>query len=406
MGSLLPLLKSRQTLVLLGLLLTVRWSLGPQHLPSRVIDFLARSLPLHLPDSALHCGSREEAVGIEHTDKATGHQVVHLGFHLRHALGLHARRDDGMMVGDLAVVEHLLALGQFLSLDALHQGEIGLHAVEYLRTFGIDVVTQEGGVHTRISGELLLVKALDKLQGGVGAEAELLVAFHLQAGEVEQAGRGFRPLLSLYIGDAHGQVADSIQGGLSLLPGGKAAVALLHHGRKDRVPVEGGKHPIRNGHKVLNLLLACHNEGKRGGLHTSHAEHLVHAGCIFLRIEACGVHAQQPVADGTHEACFVKGLVLGLVLQFLETLANTFLRKAVNPQALHGATGIGQLHHPPLYQFTLLPGIPAVDDAIGMGYQPGDCLELLLHALVALQLDAKAGRYHGQLAQAPFLPQR
>ena len=67
-----------------------------------------------------------------------------------------------MVVGDLAVVEHFLALGQFLARQRCRVfGIIGQFRQDVV-TLGIDVIAQEGGVDTRIGGELLLVKILDK----------------------------------------------------------------------------------------------------------------------------------------------------------------------------------------------------------------------------------------------------
>ena len=112
------------------------------------------------------CG-RELAVRIKDTDEALGNEVVHIGFHICKSRGWHSCRDDGMVVGHFAVVEHLFALGQFLSCccQLLYQGQVFLlavdlcltHTIENLRTFGVDVVGKKLGVHTRIGSKFLLV---------------------------------------------------------------------------------------------------------------------------------------------------------------------------------------------------------------------------------------------------------
>ena len=63
-----------------------------------------------------------------------------------------------MVVRDLAVVKYLLALAQRLALDALHEWEVCPQSVEYLRTLGVHVVGQEGGIYSRIGGEFLLIE--------------------------------------------------------------------------------------------------------------------------------------------------------------------------------------------------------------------------------------------------------
>ena len=93
-----------------------------------------------------------------------------------------------------------------------------------------------------------------------------------------------------------------------------------------------------------------------------------------------------------------------LVLQVLEPFAYGLFCQRGYPQTLHGALGTCQLHHPALYQFTLLSGITAVNDGVGILHQRCNHLELVFHTLVLLQAYAKAGRYHGQGTQGPVLP--
>ena len=74
------------------------------------------------------------------------------------------------------------------------------------------------------------------------------------------------------------------------------------------------------------------------------------------------------------------------------------------PQPLHGAGGLGFLHHPPLYELTLLTGITAVDDAVGLLHQLLDDGKLAFDAFVLDELDAEAGGQHGQGTQVPPFP--
>ena len=150
-------------------------------LPSIVGGHTSGGLELHLFHLSQDGGGIEETVGVESSYEPSGYQVIHLLLHLAHTSGGNSCGDDGMVVRDLAVVKYLLALAQRFTLDALHEWEVCPQSVEYLRTLGVHVVGQEGGIYSRIGGEFLLIERLYELQGKVGAEPILLVALHLQA---------------------------------------------------------------------------------------------------------------------------------------------------------------------------------------------------------------------------------
>ena len=57
-----------------------------------------------------------------------------------------------------------------------------------------------------------------------------------------------------------------------------------------------------------------------------------------------------------------------------------------------------------LDEFALLPGIAAVDNAVGRRKEALDDGKLLIYALVRLQPYAEARRQHGQSAQRPAFP--
>ena len=306
--------------------------------------------------------------------------------------------------------------------------EVVLQSVHYLSALWIYIVGQEGGVHTGICRYFLLVKTLHKLQRLVGGISELPVALHLQTGQVEQAWRSLLALLLLYLLYGKGQVLNLLQHSLALLAGLESLGSLLlglglfllfclavflflflHHHVEHRVAVLCGQHPVGSGHEVLYLLLPADNEGEGRGLHTAYAQYLVGSlaavvASVFQRVKPGGVHAQGPVSNGTHQSGLVQALVMRLVLQVLETFAYSLFCQRGYPQALHGALGTSQLHHPALYQFTLLSGITAVYYGVGILHQRCYHLELVLHALVLLQAYAEAGRYHGQGTQRPVLP--
>ena len=185
-----------------------------------------------------------------------------------------------MVVGHFAVVEHLFALGQLLArcCKLLYQGQIFLltrylclaHTIENLGTFGIDVVGKKLGVHTWIGCKFLLVEALYEFQRHVGRIAELLVAVHLQRGEVvEMRWR----LGAFLLGDgSHGEglSCDGAECFLAFLLAGEFTAC----GGKLCVAIDGGKHPVGFWLEVVDFLLSVHDECKGGSLYTSYAEHL------------------------------------------------------------------------------------------------------------------------------------
>ena len=307
---------------------------------------------------------------------------------------------DGVVVGDLAAVEDLLALLQLLARKWLYERCVGCEALQYVGAAGIDVVGEVGGVDAGVGGELLLVERLYVLQRVVGGEGEFLVALDLQAGEVEEAGWRLGARFLLYVGDGEVVAADGVERLLPLL--GLFDLAL--GGGEGDAAVEGGEYPVFLWRKVLYLEMALDDHGQRGGLYAADGEDLAFLLREAYGVEARGVHAEEPVADGAAEAGLVETLVLLLRTQVGEGFADGLFGEAADPEALHGAGGLGFLHDPPLYEFAFLPGIAAVDDAVGGLHEALDGAELLLITLVVNEFNAEARRYHGQRAEAPSTP--
>ena len=209
-----------------------------------------------------------------------------------------------MVVGYLAIIENLLALRQFLAdcCELLDEREVFLlthdlcltHSVQNLRTFRIDIVGQELGVYTRISGVLLFVETLDELQRNIGRVSKLLVAIHLQRGEVVEMRWRLVSLFLAYICNREGFAGDGTESFLAFLFTGKLAAG----GGKLGVAVDGGEYPVRFGNEVVDFLLAVYDEGKGRGLYPADAEHLSVL-TVFQCIKSGGVHTENPVADGT-----------------------------------------------------------------------------------------------------------
>ena len=220
-----------------------------------------------------------------------------------------------MVVGHLGGVEHFFRLLQLRAAERLEEFAVGVgNAVEDGFALGIDIVGQEGGVDAGIGGEFVFVELLNDLQGLFGTVAQLLVALHLQSGEVEEPRWGFRPFLFRHLGHGERCPFDGLQSGLRFLAVGEPSfgsaflgrsllIVALHACREGGVSIDGGEHPIGFGAEVLDFELAMDDEGQRGGLHAADGEGLCTLASVVVAklqgVEARGVHAQQPVADGT-----------------------------------------------------------------------------------------------------------
>ena len=414
MGAALALHEGRQRLLLIVFLLLVIIAdlrlLGIDRPPSRVEYLLTGHLELYpiafllSADNAQYGCCRELAVGIEHADEAARHQVVDVPFHIGQVLRDDLCGDDGMVVGHLRGVEHALGLGQRLATQRPHQlgidglpTHLGLkQAVHHLRTLGVDVVAQELGVDTRIGGQLALVKRLDGVQCHLGTHAELTVAVHLQRCQVVELLGSLLAVFLLHLGHGERLIFDQLEALLALF----LACELTFGGGEECVTVDGREHPIGLGLEIVYLFLAVNDQCQRGRLHTTDAQHLPVLP-VFQRVEARGVHAQQPVANGARQARHVERLIVLLVFQLPESLADGLIGHRRYPQPLHGTGGLCLLHHPALYQLSFLAGITTVDDAVGLLHQPFNHRKLFLNTLVFNQFNAKPLWYHGQGTQCP-----
>ena len=258
--------------------------------PARLENLLARSAEVHAGGLARDGRCGEFTVGIEVLDKTAANQVVHVALHVGQRVSRHARGDNGVVVGHLRIVEHLFALAQRCAAQGREQVAVDwCYAVENTFTFRIDVVREIRGVYARIGGELALVEALDDLQRLLGRIAELLVAFHLQPREVEEARRCFR---AVFLGHgSHGERRSlnfgqcgasfllrfeaSAQRTLFVARRGGFFFFVVEHSGKERVAVGRGEHPVILGFEILNLLLPVHDKRERGRLHAAYGERLL-----------------------------------------------------------------------------------------------------------------------------------
>ena len=324
--------------------------------------------------------------------------------------------DDGMVIRYFRRVEHLFRFAQLLA--AQRSEEIAVEtgqAVENGFALPVHVVGKVGGVYARIGGELGFIKLLHDLECEVGTVAEFAVALHLQGGEVKESRRSFATFFLRHRRHRERRVFDCTQRGFRFGAVGETAfcrplvlgsfavfrffvfLAVVESRGESRVAVDGGEHPIGFRHEAFDLLLSVYDESQSRGLHAPDAQRLCAASTAiaeFQRVQARGIHAQQPVADGTTQPGFVQSAVFFLRPQLGETFFDGFFCHRRNPQPIDRTLCRSLLHHPALDEFTFLAGIAAVDDAIGFSEKVADHPELFFHPL--FEADAEAFRNHRQ----------
>ena len=68
--------------------------------------------------------------------------------------------------------------------------------------------------------------------------------------------------------------------------------------RKLSIAIDGSKYPVWFGNEIVDFLLSVYDEGKGRGLYSTDAEHLSIL-TIFQSIKSGGIHAENPVSNGT-----------------------------------------------------------------------------------------------------------
>ena len=284
-----------------------------------------------------------------------------------------------------------------------------------------------GGVYARIGGIFVFVELLNELEGEFCPIAKLFVAFHLQSGEIEETWRSFGAFFLRHLLHGEGRVFDGFEGRFGFFAVGESTfgegfsvvfalgsvlwgfllviVGIESCGEGD-IAVDGGEHPIGFGLEVLDVELSCHDHSQRGGLHAPDGEGLCSATsiivAIFEGVESCGVHAQEPVADGSTESGFIESLIVLMGAEVGKSFADGFFGHGGNPESLHGTGGTGFLHHPSLYEFSLLSGVTAVDDTLGFGKELFDDVELFFDAF--FESDAESLGHHRECGECPCFP--
>ena len=174
-------------------------------------------------------------------------------------------------------------------------------------------------------------------------------------------------------------------------------------GSEHRVAISSGEDPVSLGFKLFDFLLPVDDERERWRLYSSDAEHLMVLS-VLQSIEAGCVHAEQPVADGAADTSQVQRLIIVLILQLLESLGNSLVGHRRDPQSFYWTFRSCFLHHPSLYELTLLSGVATVDDGVGSLKEFFDDGKLLFDMFLMDEFDAESLRNHGQSAERPWFP--
>ena len=126
-----------------------------------------------------------------------------MAFHVGHVCGWNARWDDCVVVGYLRRVEYLFRLRQRFACQWLCKRFIASQVGQCLRTLGVDVVTEKGGVYTRVCSEFLFIKTLYDVERHLCAHAKLVVAVNLKRCQVVK--RFWRLLAVLLLNIGYGE---------------------------------------------------------------------------------------------------------------------------------------------------------------------------------------------------------
>ena len=150
-------------------------------------------------------------------------------------------------------------------------------------------------------------------------------------------------------------------------------------------------------------MLPLDHQGKRRGLHTAYRKHSA-SQAVLDGVQPRGVQAEYPVADGAAQSGSIQRFQVFMLTEMGESILYRVVGQRRNPQTLHRLSAFGLLHHPPLYKLTLLSGIAAVDDFVGLLNQRFYDAELAFYARVLNQLYAEPVRNHRKRPECPSFP--
>ena len=341
--------------------------------------------------------------GHEHRQEAAHHQVVDVA--LRAGEGVEVRLllggDDGVVVGDLVVVDDVFGLQRAVAHDALGQLFVGRHhnRADAVGESGDHVVRDVAAVGAGVGeGLVVLVERLHQVQGLLGAVGELLVGVALELGEVvSRRGRGLAAHAA-HLGD-DGVLAlalpDDLLHGLPVKAAGDALGVLIFGA--EAVEVNGGAVELL-GHEALDLVLPGHDQGQGGGLDAARRE----LGVEFAGQGAGDVQAHQPVGLGPGLGGAEKIVVFCRRTQVGEALLNGPVGLGRDPEAPGRLLPAGLDHDPAGHQLALAACVGG-DDQVGDVAPLHEALDdLVLFSRFADDHQLHMLRKHGQILHVPF----
>ena len=83
-----------------------------KHTPTLFDNDFAGSSERNASGFAIDSGGGKSAIGIEHGDEALHNEVVDIALHIGETVGQNASGDDGVVIGDFGIVEHLFRFAQ------------------------------------------------------------------------------------------------------------------------------------------------------------------------------------------------------------------------------------------------------------------------------------------------------
>ena len=335
-------------------------------------------------DAGDHRGHRRQVVVEPGAQQAAADQVVDppLVPAQGAGAGICGGGDDGVVIGDLAVVHVALAE---LARAHVRRQQVGVwrrHGLHDLVQSLLHVGGEVAAVGARIADQLVLfVQRLGQLEGPVRGESEEPVGVALQLCQIVQQGRSGTPLLALDGLDACLPLACALQQRVGHLAvcgqaralfgvdagplakvGALVAGGLLTHGRRGCLPAGGlrGRRPrarirpkggphlqVGLGHKIGDGLVALHHHAERGGLHPSYREDLIALsgagwtalvvrlpGALAQGVGAGEVHPHQPVGPAAPARGVGQRIKARGVGQHGETFADGVRRQRGDPQSL------------------------------------------------------------------------
>ena len=395
-------------LIVLGLVL------GVDVLPAGHEDSLA------IGDEVLTIGLDRDARGLVGVDReelgkvGLGDHVVEVLLNLTEGIeiGVHGRRDDCVMRGDLLVVPSTATdagigfgdeCGEAVFLDA---GEV----LEDGRCVGELVRRQVVAVGTRIGREFLLVELLHGIEDLLRRVAVTAAGLNLECGERIREMLAFLLLLLLDLLDLGRSALDAGNeafgdAGVEESPLFIETVHILGHlpGRLDVAVGVVEEHlgdVVGRRLEVRDLAFTAHDKRHRRRLDTTHGEDAVVAGVTCLdRVEAREVHADEPVGTGTAKRCVAHADEVLVRAQILQGFLDALVVEGIEEDALDRFLVADVLEYLVDEELAFAVRVAGVDDLIALADEVLD--DFILVAGIFLDLELPVFRDDRQVFEMP-----